>query len=256
MKRKEFNKEQKIWILIGILFVLGLFFKFALIGYSVLAFTFIMTAVIIAAYKWLRWLKPKREKLSKTLNKILTYCLLLFLMAFAITEGAVISDAGGDEDPSGKYVIVLGAGVNGTEPSYSLKTRLNKAYDYLTENPESICIVSGGMGAGEEITEAECMRIYLEEKGIEPSRIIKEEAAKNTKENLANSVEIISENGGDTDDGVVIITSEYHIMRSKFIASKNGVDADAIPAITKLPFLKVNYFIREVFSMWKLIVFG
>lgn len=66
-------------------------------------------------------------------------------------------------------VIVLGAGVNGTEPSLSLRTRLDAALDYLERWPEIPVVLTGGQGYGEEITEAACMYAYLTEHGVDPS---------------------------------------------------------------------------------------
>ena len=71
-------------------------------------------------------------------------------------------------------VIVLGAGVNGTEPSLSLRTRLDAALDYLERWPEIPVILTGGQGYGEEITEAACMYAYLTEHGADPQRLILE----------------------------------------------------------------------------------
>ena len=51
-------------------------------------------------------------------------------------------------------VIVLGAGVNGTEPSLSLRTRLDAALDYLEAHPDIPVVLTGGTGYGEEISEA------------------------------------------------------------------------------------------------------
>ncbi len=51
-------------------------------------------------------------------------------------------------------------------PSRVLQMRLDKAYDYLTENPDTIVIVSGGQGPDEHVSEAQGMYDYLVEKGI------------------------------------------------------------------------------------------
>ena len=256
MKKKLLNKEQKLWMLIGALWVLGFFFRFALAGYSILAYALFISGGIIAAYKGLRYLKPKKPKLSRTLNKVLTYGLLLSLMALAITEGAIISDAHSDEELTGDYVIILGAGVNGEAPSYTLKTRLRAGLEVLEENPGAMCIVSGGQGPGEDITEAECMCQWLVENGVAPERILKEEKSTNTKENIQNSLRVLKEYGGTPEDGIVVVTSEFHTLRAKLIAAKHGVDVQSKAAVTGLPFLTVNYFLREALSLWKYLIFG
>ena len=52
---------------------------------------------------------------------------------------------------------MLGAGVNGTEPSLSLYNRLVAAENWLREHPNSVAVLSGGQGQNEQISEAECM---------------------------------------------------------------------------------------------------
>lgn len=52
------------------------------------------------------------------------------------------------------YMIVLGAQVHEDGPSVVLKYRLDAAIDYLNENPDTNCIVSGGQGANEPFPEA------------------------------------------------------------------------------------------------------
>ena len=48
-----------------------------------------------------------------------------------------------------------------------LQSRLDAAYDAMEKYPDAICIVTGGKGNGEGITEAECMERYLTKKGAD-----------------------------------------------------------------------------------------
>ena len=78
------------------------------------------------------------------------------------------------------YVIVLGAKVNGMNPSLSLKSRINTAARFLKEHEKTIVIVSGGQGPDEDISEAEAMRQGLVAHGIDVERIIIEDKSTNT----------------------------------------------------------------------------
>ena len=168
----------------GVLAAVGLVFYFALSGYSFISYTCWAVALIIVYYWLLKKFKPKYPKLEKVLNKIASYCIIFFCMVFAITEGALIYGAiAPEETTETEYVIVLGAGVNGTVPSRSLTYRLEATLEYLNEYPDTVCVVSGGQGEHEDITEAECMRLWLEDNGIQSDRIIMEDQARNTKEN-------------------------------------------------------------------------
>ena len=69
------------------------------------------------------------------------------------------------------------------EPSPALYNRLIAAYDFVKDKPDIKIIVYGGQGNG-NITEAEVMKRFLVERGINPSHIIKEEHSSSIFENL------------------------------------------------------------------------
>ena len=154
-------------------------------------------------------------------------------------------------------VVVLGAGVNGTQPSLSLYTRLNAALDYLEENPDIPAVLTGGKGYGEEVTEAQCMYDWLTARGVDPARLILEERAGNTAENFAFSRELLTEQGIDpAEDNVAVVTNDFHIARSRLIAARQGYGhAFGIPAQLPWRHLKVNYYLREAFAMVKTWIF-
>ena len=118
-------------------------------------------------------------------------------------------------------VIVLGCRVYGEQPSLMLKERLDAAYEYLVTNPGAVCILSGGQGQGENISEAECMYRYLLDRGISSDRLMKEDKSTSTRENLAFSKTILDEALGN-DYRTVIITNDYHILRAESLAEKEG----------------------------------
>lgn len=150
------------------------------------------------------------------------------------------------EEPA--TVVVLGCHVKGTKPSLMLARRLDAAYEYMTENPDVKCIVTGGMGTGEDITEAEAMKTYLCEKGIESERILKEDKSTNTAENLAFAKAVMEKNGISGD--IVIVTDNFHQYRASLIAEKQGLESYSISCSTK-PELLPTYWVREWFALAK-----
>lgn len=184
--------------------------------------------------------------------------LTLVLVPLAVMEGFVIREGHADRSAVGAdAVIVLGAGVNGRSPSLSLRTRLDAALDYLEENPDIPVVLTGGLGYGEEITEARCMYDYLTARGVAPERLILEEQAGNTAENFAFSKELLIERGIDpAEDLVAVVTNDFHIARAKLIAAKQGYGyAFGVPAELPWKHLEVNYYLREAFAMVKTLIF-
>ena len=146
------------------------------------------------------------------------------------------------------YIIVLGAKVNGTVVSESLRRRLDAAAVYLQENPDTQVIVSGSKLNGELITEAEAMMRYLADRGIDERRILKEENSYTTKQNLILSRELMEDKAA----AVGIVTSNYHIYRSLVYAKRLGYkEVTGIPASCH-PVLFVNYMTREFFAVIKI----
>ena len=152
-------------------------------------------------------------------------------------------------------VIVLGAGVNGTEPSLILQSRIDAAADYLERHPDVLAVLSGGRGPGEEITEAKAMAQGLTQRGIPASRLILEEASTSTAENFARSRELLERRGVDTETATItVVTSDFHCFRAHLIAQRAGLKVLDIPAESGWPLLDANYYVREFFALGKTLV--
>lgn len=81
-------------------------------------------------------------------------------------------------------IIVLGCSVYGNNPSPFLAGRMDEAIRLYNNNYAKYIIVSGGQGKGENITEAEAMRIYAVEHGVKEESIIKEDKSVSTLQNI------------------------------------------------------------------------
>lgn len=110
------------------------------------------------------------------------------LMIILVTQILIFGRIPASAEPSLDYVIVLGAKVKPDgNLSTTLKLRLDKALEYVKENPETTLVLSGAQGDAEPCTEAEAMEAYLLENGADEAHLLKEEQAFSTVENLAYS---------------------------------------------------------------------
>ena len=180
---------------------------------------------------WLRW--------------VLGVLTALALAAFVILELPILRNARTDADPKADYIVVLGAQVRGTEPSWSMHDRLTAALDYLNAYPKSKAVVSGGQGPDEGCSEAQAMQKWLLAQGVAPERILLEDQSETTRENLTYSFNVIRSWGGDPAEGVGVVTSEYHLHRAKLMAEALGAKPIGVAAKTELVIMRINYFIRE-----------
>ena len=143
-------------------------------------------------------------------------------------------------------VVVLGCRVYGERPSRMMVARLKAAKKYLDNNPESACILSGGQGADEDISEAECMYRYLVANGVSPDRLYKEDKSTSTRENLAFSKEIIEREG--LNNNITIATNEFHEYRAQEIAKALGLESGAVSGVTEIWVLP-TYYVRELYGI-------
>lgn len=177
----------------------------------------------------------------------------ILLVILAAVISAFMISAANSAPPSNTTVIILGCKVRGEAPSLMLNKRIMAAYGYLSENPEAMCIVSGGQGSDEFISEAECMKRVLVENGISEDRIIMEDLSTSTDENIQFSLKKMEEYGlkGST----AIVTSEFHQLRAKMIAEKYGLETYSISAQTAW-YLLPTYWLREWFGVTYQFIFG
>ena len=234
----------------------GFILYFFAAGCRFLAFVLFGCAGLAALFVLLHLLRRSRPKIGNILLaafSILTCTCLLI----GIWVGILILQAmPGQPDSSCQYLILLGAGVNGTTPSQSLQERIDAASIYLKAHPDVHCILSGGQGSGEDISEAQCMFQALTAAGIAPERFWLEDKSTSTKENITFSLALIREKTGELPKEIGILSSRYHLYRAGIFAREHGVEPVCIGAETQRFELFLSYFVREIFAVCFYSVFG
>ncbi|MDA5560709.1 YdcF family protein [Exiguobacterium sp. MMG028] len=148
-----------------------------------------------------------------------------------------------------RFVLILGAKVNGTSPSRALRHRIDVAVAYAKAHPYVELIATGGKGPDEEMAEALVIERELMACGIEPHRIHVEATSTSTIENFQHSRPFWE---GET--GLTIVTNDFHVPRARLIAKLYfQLESDALYAPTP-PLAKGRYVIREVLAYVKLLV--
>lgn len=192
------------------------------------------------------------RRCNPILRRTVLTLLLVGLAVFAGVEGIIASQFFKPAEPNLDYVIVLGAQVRTDGPSVVLLKRLERAEIYLKENPNTICIVTGGQGSNEPTTEAQAMADWLVAAGIDETRIIQENRAVNTVQNIRYSMEHIENKEAD----VGILTNSFHVFRGVAIAKKQGLVNACGVAAKSYPFYLPNNMLREFFGVLKDFIMG
>lgn len=186
-----------------------------------------------------RWFRRLPRWLRRTGGALLGAGLAL-LAAVLVMMAVQAENRPGPEDCT---VVVLGCQVSANgEPTVMLRDRIDAAYRYLSEHPESRCVASGGQNDNEPISEASCIRNTLVARGIHPDRIYLEDRSRSTEENLMFSAELIRKEGLPT--RVAIASDNFHQLRVAVWARRGGLDPWSIGCVTWWP-LSPGYWARE-----------
>ena len=219
----------------------------------------LMSGISVLLFIYLAlWVLSAHEKYSRLAKRL--FCLYFIILAvgvvcFTILQVLIISGIRSDEAVA-DVVVVLGAGLVNGRPGLMLASRLDAAIEYVQDRSDVPIIVTGGLGQGETVTEAEAMSLYLIARGVDESQIWKEEASTNTRENLAFAKEIIEERGLDPESiTVAVVSNEFHLYRARLIAERAGLNPIGIAAATPGLHRQLLYFFREAFSLTRELLF-
>lgn len=250
---KKLNKSiYKVLIVMGIL---GIADTIGLLFYTNINFGILLPGligVLFIAYAYLKLKVYRNGNIIKNdvLRNLIKTIIIFVIISFVIVEMLIIYCSKSDENKKADYLIILGAGLKGETVSLTLKGRLDKGIDYLTKYKDARVIVSGGRGFGENITEAEAMKIYLIKNGINVNKIITEDKSSSTMENFKYSKNVLYNLKANKDNKIMIITSDFHMLRAKMLARRNGFNPYGVTCSTPIS-VRLNNYMREYFALIK-----
>ena len=260
-------------LLIGAYIITVFITRFSAIAFVMPFCAFTLACVAFFGYKVLpKWLKGV---LCAGMSFFLaTYIAFLsYSLATAASSKARLDALPKDEQLT---VMIFGCYVRGEEPGRTLTTRLDAALSLLKRYPNADCIVSGGQGSNEAISEAEAMRRYLVSRGIAEERITLEDRSTNTSENLEYTFAILTGSESDSSaastpgspassnstdsaqsvdtDGrrLVGVSSEYHLPRIRMLSRALGREIETYPAYDANIGNTLIYTLREYMGVAKL----
>jgi len=152
------------------------------------------------------------------------------LLAGVIGLAIDIAVFGGRSDPApADAAIVLGAAVDDGVPSPVFSERLRHAAGLFESGRLKWIVVTGGVGEGDSLAEAEAGRDWLIDAGIPADRLLIETKSRTTKQNLVFAQPLLAEHDIHR---VVIVSDPLHMRRAMRMASDLGLDAHPSPTRT------------------------
>jgi vancomycin permeability regulator SanA len=186
---------------------------------------------------------------------ILVFCagfLIILISVYTYKDDTVKITNGSEKYDAG---IVLGAAVwGGNRPSPVLKERINKGYDLYKEGFIKTIVLTGGGFPG-EMTEAEVGKNELLKKGVDERNIFTENKSNSTLEQISyiyrNLYKVY-----DWKD-IIIITDNFHLLRSKQICNFYGINTRTSASDTPLSSEStLNFSLKESFAIILFWLFG
>jgi uncharacterized SAM-binding protein YcdF (DUF218 family) len=152
--------------------------------------------------------------------------LLLVLIVLVATAGRVWWFARQDDHRSSDAIVVLGAAQFDGRPSSVFTARLVHARDLYKGKVAPRIITVGGNREGDRFTEASAGKAWLIQHGVPARRIV----AVGTGADTLSSVDAVQKKmqarGWST---AVIVTDPWHALRTRAMASDQGIDAALSP---------------------------
>ncbi|MBR1757192.1 MAG: YdcF family protein [Lachnospiraceae bacterium] len=240
-----------VWVILG---VISLCYGFVIRGINSGSRTYLMWFALAAVLFFFAWAAKTNlwGKLPGWCKGVFLGLVALGLVVFICGVGLIFKDYHDKGEENLEYLIVLGAQVKPDGPSVVLKYRLDAAAEYLKRNPDTICIVSGGKGDNEHISEAEGMYDYLVRVGVNPERILKEDRSVSTAQNLEFSAQFLDKETAR----VGIVSNDFHVYRAIGIAKKAGYQNVCGLAAGSTPLYQPNNITREAIVLFKDLLTG
>lgn len=121
-------------------------------------------------------------------------------------------------------IVILGASVvNGDTPSPMLQDRLDKGIELYFAGCAPKIIMSGDHG-GMYYDEVNVMKNYAIAHGVPSEDIFMDHAGFSTYESMYRAKEIFGA------EKILVVTQEYHLYRSLYVAERMGLTAYGVPA--------------------------
>lgn len=147
------------------------------------------------------------------------------------------------------YAVLLGCALENGQPKEEMIRRMQLGLDWLADTKDTVLMLTGGDPGDQGVTEAQVMYDWLQANGADMSRVVMEDQAADTRQNLLFCREL-AEQLGLASDRVLILSSEYHQTRAQYLARQLGQQALGLSC--KTPFLDhVTASVREVYSFAK-----
>lgn len=190
-----------------------------------------------------------RETLLNALLRSVLWVMVMIIMYLSFVTYLVSAQSKRDETRQADAAIVLGAAVWAGTPSPVLRARLDHSLLLFQNKQVTRIVVTGGVGRGDNMSEAEASAEYLISKGVPAEAILLEQQGRSTYESLSAAA-VLAKDANIT--RVLLVSDPFHMLRSLKMAQDLGLEAYASPTLTSpistRPLEEQFYMLREAIA--------
>lgn len=125
-------------------------------------------------------------------------------------------------------ILLLGVELDAQDrPTKEMALRVSKAAQAWKEGAAQKIVCCGGVCEGHGAAEADVMSAMLREQGVPSGAILREDKSTDTMENFRFAARLL---GGAKGKRVLVVTSDYHMLRSLWTARRVGFSAKGAAA--------------------------
>lgn len=151
------------------------------------------------------------------------------LLLFLVLAAEIYRFSAKESSRRADVAIVLGAAVWDGQPSPVFLERINHAVELQTSGVVDKIIFTGGIGEGDDVSEAEIGKATAVAQGVHEEDVVVETASTITYENLTGACMIMQEQGWET---AVLVSDPLHMKRATTMANDLGIDIASSPTPT------------------------
>jgi uncharacterized SAM-binding protein YcdF (DUF218 family) len=162
-------------------------------------------------------------------RKLVAGLVLGVLLAFGWAAVVVAAALAGSRDQAtnADAIVVLGAAQYNGRPSPVFRARLDHAAALFQRGLAPVVLVTGGVGAGDTLSESEVGRRYLVKTGLPDGAVLALPAGTSTAASLAGVARWFS---GRDSKRVLLVSDGFHMLRLQILATRLGLSPFTSPA--------------------------
>jgi uncharacterized SAM-binding protein YcdF (DUF218 family) len=155
---------------------------------------------------------------------------LVVLLGTAVLYGAIFAwvwmVSRRDDRQAAEAIVVLGAAHYLGRPSPVLRARLDHAAALFQQGLAPLIVVTGGMAAGDRVSEATASQRYLVGLGVPGDAVVVRPVGRNTRESVASAAEWLEDRRLDQ---VILVSDPFHMARLQAEARGHGLTVQVSP---------------------------